>query len=246
MLRRTPRRTAALLAANRANAQKSTGPRTILGKQRSAANAFFIGDRASRTFWTRTLSHRELAEYRALHDTIDAALLDRTEGRRLSAAATYVVWTMTRIWERELRRVSLAERRRLAEGSLGLPRVWHRTIRCSLWDSDQSSVPGHDSVPGQVRFGIWKVTITVLMRRGRRRWRAGSGQAGRVAHVITKITCTNHPMLDGECAGIALSTKPLTRTKPEYVRKQGNYENISALCNWSGSPASNASHFHGR
>ena len=37
-LRRSPRRSAAFLAANRANAQKSTGPRTAPGKQRSAAN----------------------------------------------------------------------------------------------------------------------------------------------------------------------------------------------------------------
>ncbi|HEV2425404.1 MAG TPA: hypothetical protein VGZ29_11310, partial [Terriglobia bacterium] len=38
MIRQSPRRTATLMAANRANAQKSTGPRTPEGKQRSLAN----------------------------------------------------------------------------------------------------------------------------------------------------------------------------------------------------------------
>ena len=62
-LRRSPRRTAAFLAANRANAQKSTGPRNLLGKQRFAANALRTGKRASPAFWPRVLSHSELAEF---------------------------------------------------------------------------------------------------------------------------------------------------------------------------------------
>jgi len=38
-LRKSPRRTRALLAANRRNSRKSTGPRTELGKWHSAGNA---------------------------------------------------------------------------------------------------------------------------------------------------------------------------------------------------------------
>lgn len=38
MIRQSPLRTAKLIAANRANAQKSTGPRTLQCKQRSINN----------------------------------------------------------------------------------------------------------------------------------------------------------------------------------------------------------------
>lgn len=51
----SPRRTSAFLAANRANAQKSTGPRTSIGKRRSAANLFRPRYRLPADFWERSL-----------------------------------------------------------------------------------------------------------------------------------------------------------------------------------------------
>jgi hypothetical protein len=47
-LRRSPTRTAAFLAANRSNARKSTGPRTVAGKARVAMNSVRQGRRAFR------------------------------------------------------------------------------------------------------------------------------------------------------------------------------------------------------
>jgi len=47
-LRKSPVRTAAMLAANRANAQKSTGPVTAAGKARVALNALKRGGRTDR------------------------------------------------------------------------------------------------------------------------------------------------------------------------------------------------------
>ena len=44
-LRKSPTRTAASLAANRANAQKSTGPRTAGGKARARLNRLRHGRR---------------------------------------------------------------------------------------------------------------------------------------------------------------------------------------------------------
>lgn len=75
MLRRSPRRTPALLAANRANALKSTGPRTPRGRERSSCNAFRNGSRASLRFWLRALPLLELAEFLALRAALDRALL---------------------------------------------------------------------------------------------------------------------------------------------------------------------------
>jgi hypothetical protein len=46
-LRKSPTRTPAFLAANRANALRSTGPRTYSGKLRSSANAFKNGSRSA-------------------------------------------------------------------------------------------------------------------------------------------------------------------------------------------------------
>ena len=48
-LRKSPRLTAARLAANRLNAQKSTGPRTAPGKERAAMNALKNG------LWARSI-----------------------------------------------------------------------------------------------------------------------------------------------------------------------------------------------
>ena len=68
-LRKSPVRTPALLAANRANAQKSTGPRTPQGKARVSFNAFKHGRYAARPEelaerLLRAGCHREVALYR--------------------------------------------------------------------------------------------------------------------------------------------------------------------------------------
>lgn len=56
-LRKRPTLTPALLAANRANAQKSTGPRTVQGKNRIVLNALKHG-RHARTFRDKLLRAR--------------------------------------------------------------------------------------------------------------------------------------------------------------------------------------------
>ena len=68
-LRKTPLRSPAFLAANRANAQKSTGPRTPQGKARVSFNSFKHGRYAARPeeLAERLLRggcHREAALYR--------------------------------------------------------------------------------------------------------------------------------------------------------------------------------------
>ena len=146
-LRRFPRRTPAFLAANRANAQKSTGPRTALGKQRSAANALRTGKRASPAFWPRVLSHSELAEFHALRDAIERAVSADGKNQNVAGKAARLVWSVRRYAERFLRTLPPDARRQIANRLIPVPRFWH------------SAIPG----PG------WKVTVTVFARRGRRR-----------------------------------------------------------------------------
>jgi len=80
-LRRSPRRTAAFLAANRSNAQKSTGPRTAIGKQRSGAN--LLGKSAH----FRRRSRLERAGYFVPRDPPELASFDRPDQEPVSWAA---------------------------------------------------------------------------------------------------------------------------------------------------------------
>jgi len=102
-LRQSPRRTAAFLAANRANAQKSTGRRTTLGKQRSAANALRTGKRASPALWPRILSPSELAEFHALGHAIERAVSADGKSQNVAGGAARLVWSVGRYAERYLR-----------------------------------------------------------------------------------------------------------------------------------------------
>jgi hypothetical protein len=107
-LRRSPRRTPALLAANRANAQKSTGPRTAPGKQRSAANL--------RDF--RGRSRRDHVELFAPPDPPELAGLDHPDDQGwIAGAADDLVRLRRRIRQRNLRRLRAPSRRRREVGA---------------------------------------------------------------------------------------------------------------------------------
>lgn len=229
-LRRSPRRTAAFLTANRANAQKSTGPHTAPGKQRSAAHALRTGKRASPAFWRRVLSHSELAGFHALRDAIGRAVSaggenQNSESQKQVGAATRLVWSVRRYAERYLRTMPPDARRQMAKRLIPAPRCWHRAI------------------PGPA----WKVTVTVFARRGRRSWcdrssiptigpAVGSVQMPEAkparVHVITRVTCTGHPGFNRGPEGVPLSLKPGAkppeiRTNPECFTKQEAYRNIA-------------------
>ncbi len=230
-LRRCPRRTAALLAANRANAQKSTGPRTAPGKQRSAVNAFRTGNRTAPAFWTRGLSQRELAEFHALRDALDRALGAGTEDQKRVGLATVMVWSVRRLAERQLRTMKPEIRRNMAMRRIPVPRCWHRKIPHSGW----------------------KITVTVFGRRARRRRselssipavgaiRIPEAKPARV-HVITRVSCTGHPQFNRGPEGVPLSTKPGSkppekRRNPECSTIQADYKNIAPNADSPGSEA---------
>jgi hypothetical protein len=102
-LRKSPARTPAFLAANRANSAKSTGPRTPPGKARAALNALKHGRRASALPETLLRAGQNGAEkqYRWFRSQIAAAFCpgsgpgperEQREAERLAAIA----WTRAR------------------------------------------------------------------------------------------------------------------------------------------------------
>lgn len=104
MLRKSPCRTPALLAANRANAQRSTGPRTPQGKAPVSFNSFKHGRYAARPedLAERLLRAgyvREAAIYRQVRWQIGQAFQPRGEAdwSRLYRLSAWVWCFRTRI-----------------------------------------------------------------------------------------------------------------------------------------------------
>src|SRR6516164_2422142 len=103
-LRRSPVRTPALLVANRANAQKSTGPRTPQGKARVSFNSFKHGRYAAQPEelaerLLRAGCHREAALYRQVRWQIGRVFRPQAQAswRRLDQLSAWVWCFRTRL-----------------------------------------------------------------------------------------------------------------------------------------------------
>jgi hypothetical protein len=157
-LRKSPRRTRALLAANRRNSRKSTGPRTFEGKWHSSGNAIRhyrrtqfsscipIENRESNAFEDFLFKLREAI--------IPAENAKGTETVLLKAAE---VWRVKRSFDRWIETRTEEHWLALAAGAVPRPRSWRLKARR----------PGL-SVPD------WVVTASVCLR-----WGRGPGQSGR-------------------------------------------------------------------
>ncbi|HEV2178408.1 MAG TPA: hypothetical protein VGW33_14575 [Terriglobia bacterium] len=223
-LRRSPTRTPALLAANRLNARKSTGPRTPEGKRRAAFNALRHGRRAEtlQRFLAQAASApppREAAELLGLYRALHAALLPDPQNERQMRyvrRCTVLAWTA---------------KRRLAR--LAASRRW----RAFQFAASAGVFP----VPLRMRIkrAAWRVTVSLWMRRGRGhahcRVRPACGwQEGR-ARLHAGVTVTSsmrHPVEGYSCLeelppGIA--PRVVFRTKPESYRKQEGSVNVITI-----------------
>ena len=93
-LRKSPTRTPAFLAANRANPQKCTGPRTPEGKTRVALNALRHGLKARSFLSHLTKSRRARQEFKGHYRALYAALLPNETGIHLLKRTVLQVWAI--------------------------------------------------------------------------------------------------------------------------------------------------------
>ena len=91
-LRKSPTRAPAFLAANRANAQKCTGPRTPEGKTRVALNALRHGLKAGSFFSHFAKSRRASGEVNGLYRALYVVLLPDETGIDLLKQTVLQVW----------------------------------------------------------------------------------------------------------------------------------------------------------
>src|SRR5215472_5097629 len=151
-LRKSPRRTRALLAANRANARKSTGPRTLAGKGHSSWNALRHGRRAHASCRLIPVAAHDLKAftdfYFKLHDAIIPA--DSLAGEQTVLNKALEAWKVKCVLDRWIDRQTEEDWLVLAAGAVPPPSFWRLKLRR----------PGL-SAPG------WTVTISVWLRWGR-------------------------------------------------------------------------------
>ena len=248
-LRKSPIRTAAMLAANRANARKSTGPRTAAGKRTSAMNALRSGF-YSRAAWAgEPRCAREAEAFEALCRTLRVAVVaaDNEIGERAVREQARRVWKVKRAldhwieWESQARRKARQVASRAPRdndnaqtgGTVRMPYRMPTPVARVL------GRPGTDACPG------WTVRVSVRMRWGRsparlwlrqasldsalaawQRWR----QAQRREHTVVMVTCTGHPWTPQH--------RQRLRTGPECRRKsleaEGRSQGNSLMANEAG------------
>lgn len=220
-LRKSPRRTRALLAANRRNARKSNGPRTELGKWHSAGNAV--------RHYRRTLpsscipiENREIKAFEDFHFALREAIMpaDNAAGTEAALLNAARVWRVKRSFDRWIATRTEEDWLVLAAGAVPRPRSWRLKLRR----------PGL-SAPD------WVVTASVCLR-----WGRGPGRSRRPAteddekdrprmhtprmHAIVSVHSTG-PFRPAQAVEGQPTEPQLERTKPECDTMQSGSKNMS-------------------
>jgi hypothetical protein len=203
-----------LLAANRANAQKSTGPRTPQGKNRVGLSALRHG---LHFLSALAKSSRALQKFRELHAALYAALLpDKTDEAAIDLLKRTVlqVWAMKQALARWA--ASPSEREAWFARTGGVcPAPWQLLIQRPGW---------------RVRISVW---VRWGRGPGRRRWletpTSWKERQARLHVVVTVTASLGHPRL--HCSRLeevpeGVAPRAAFKLKPEYVRKQKGNENV--------------------
>ena len=162
-LRKSPRRTRALLAANRRNSRKSTGPRTSMGKWHSSGNAV-RNPRRTCLASCIPIANREIRAFEDFLFALREAIIPAE-----NAVATELVlmkaaraWKVKRLLDRWIATRTEEDWLMLAAGAAPPPGFWRFRLRR----------------PG-VSILDWTVTISVWLRWGRGPRDSGVGREQR-------------------------------------------------------------------
>jgi hypothetical protein len=219
-LRKSPVRTRAMLAANRANAQKSTGPSTPESKARVALSALRHGANAPGFLCNLGKSARAREEYKELYLALYAALLpDKTD----QTAVDLLQRTALHVWTLKQRAARWAA---------------SRAERDAWFAKTGGLLP--PPVQLLIRRPGWRVRVSVWVRRGRGRGhrrllQTGAGwEEGRARlHVVVTVTASiGHPLLG--CTSLeeipeGMAPRLVFKLKPECHRKQNDCKNVIGL-----------------
>jgi hypothetical protein len=217
-LRKSPKRTPALLAANRRNARKSTGPRTPIGKWHSAGNAVRHYRRTPPSSCI-PIENLEIKAFEDFYFALREAIMPAdsaagTEAVLLNAAR---VWRVKRSFDRWIATQTEEDWLVLATGAVRPPSFWRLRLRR----------PGL-SVPD------WTVTISVWLR-----WGRGLGQASGQGWGQSRPSAAAddekpdrprmHTMVSVHSTGPCRPAEEVEseRTKPECDRAEEACENMS-------------------
>jgi hypothetical protein len=217
-LRKSPKPTPALLAANRRNARKSTGPRTPIGKWHSAGNAV-RHYRRTRTSSCIPIENREIKAFEDFYFALREAIMpaDSAAGTEAVLINAARVWRVKRSFDRWIATRTEEDWLVLAIGAVRPPSFWRLRLRR----------PGLSSPD-------WTVTISVWLR-----WGRGPGQASGQGWGRSRPSATEdedkpdrprmHTMVSVHSTGPTwpVETSESKRTKPECDRAEEACENMS-------------------
>ena len=213
-LRKSPTRTPAFLAANRANAARSTGPRTAQGKRTSAWNALRHGYRSRARWAAEPHDTRDAEAFEAFMKAFRPAVVpvESEAADRSLRECVAPLWRTKRLLDHWLSRhpwpqfqddpvpppfLSLVFPRRGPESG----RHWWIKVSVSVrWGRSPVCMTIRDADP--VSSETWLA------------WRSRRGSA----HTMVTVTCTGHPW--------TRSHRQRLRTKPECLRKGRAWKNV--------------------
>jgi hypothetical protein len=235
-LRKSPIRTAAMLAANRANARKSTGPCTAAGKRTSAMNALRSGFYSRAPWAGEPCGVIEEQAFEAFCQTLRVAVVaaDTETGKSAVRACALKIWKARRAlnhwieWESQARRKA----RQMASGS---PQG-NDGVQTAAPARMPYRMPAPQTVvferPGIATCRGWKLKVSIRVRWGRSpaclrlgdmslesamaAWRAW--RARRREHTVVVVTCTGHPW--------TCRHRQRLRTEPESHRKGAAWKDV--------------------
>ena len=252
-LRKSPRRTRALLAAKRRNARNSTGPRTFEGKWHSAGNAV-RHYRRTRFASCIPIENRESGAFEDFLSKLREAIIpaDNAAGTETVLLKAAEVWRVKLSFDRWIETRTEEDWLILAAGAVPRPRSWRLKLRR----------PGV-SVPD------WVVTASVCLRWGRAPglWRRSTAEDDEKPdrprmHTIVSVHTTGPRCCSesGRPAGPGLAPPALSaaegaqadpgacpersegvgptrdldweRTKPESHSSQSSSKNMSLPADW--------------